>query len=182
MLMDRFDEYLIPHIGVLYKMAFHLAGNRDDAEDMVQDVYIKARESFHTLKDHRKCKSWLCSILYRHFIDDYRRRRRFSELEAWEVDIESVPDSASKEDAEWPEHFSTNDISKALDLLDPRFRLPLVAHFLSGQSYQEIADSLDIPVGTVMSRIHRAKTAMRAEMKKLAQPSLRIVKGGRNAM
>lgn len=182
MLMDRFDEYLTPHIMVLYKIAFHLAGNRDDAEDMVQDVYVKARESFHTLKDYGKCKSWLCSILYRHFIDDYRRRRRFAESEAWEVDIESLPDTMSQEEAEWPEHFSTNDISKALDLLDPRFRLPLVAHFLSGQSYQEIADSLDIPIGTVMSRIHRAKTAMRKEMKKLAQPSLRIVKGGRNAM
>jgi RNA polymerase sigma-70 factor (ECF subfamily) len=180
--MSGFEAVALPHMGVLYKMAFHLAGNRDDAEDIVQDVFIKARESFHGLKDRAKCKSWLCSILYRTFIDDYRRRKRVFILEAPDVDIENVPDTADGNDDQWPDRFTSEDISRALEALDPRFRLPLVAYFLSGQGYQEIAESLEIPIGTVMSRIHRAKRAMRRELTKQRQPNLRIVKGGRNGM
>ena len=175
--MDRFEELTIPHIGVLYKMARHLAGNQDDAEDLVQEVYLKARKSFHTLKDSKKCKPWLCSILYRHFIDEYRRRKIYTD-----VDIDNVQSNDKPEENDWPEHFKFDDIAKALDKLDPKYRAPLVAHFLSGESYQDIAESLDIPIGTVMSRIHRAKKAMRKDLVSLATPSLKIISGGKHGM
>ncbi|VAX24278.1 hypothetical protein MNBD_NITROSPINAE01-1100 [hydrothermal vent metagenome] len=175
--MARFEEITIPHIETLYKMAHHLAGSRDDAEDMVQEVYLKARKSFHTLKEHKKCKSWLCSILYRHFVDEYRKRKPYAE-----VDINNIPDNNKPEKNDWPEHFKFEDISKSLNKLDPKYRLPLVAHFLSGESYQEIAESLDIPMGTVMSRIHRAKKAMRKDLASATPPSLKIVNGEKHEM
>ncbi len=174
--MDKFEETAIPHMGTLFKMAYHLAGNRDDAEDMVQEVYLKARKAFHTLKDHNKCKSWLCSILYRHFIDERRKRRNF-------VDLDNVADPDANFYSEWPSRFTSEDISKALEKLEPKQKTLLVAHFMSGLKYQEIATAMNIPIGTVMSRIHRAKNSMRKELTRIShQPALRIVKGGRNGM
>ena len=175
-LMDKFEETAIPYIGTLYKMAYHLAGNKEDAEDPVQEVYLKARKSFHTLRDHAKCKSWLCSILYRRFIDERRRSRHF-------VELGDVPDPNSKYYRDWPDRFTSEDISKALAKLDPKQKTLLVAHFISGLRYQEIADSMEIPIGTVMSRIYRAKNAMRKELTRVSkQPSLKIVRGGKHGM
>lgn len=174
--MDNFEETAIPHMGTLFKMAYHLTGNRDDAEDIVQEVYLKARKAFHTLKDLNKCKSWLCSILYRHFIDERRKRRNF-------VDLENVADPDANFYSEWPSRFTSEDISKALEKLEPKQKTLLVAHFMSGLKYQEIATAMNIPIGTVMSRIHRAKNSMRKELTRIShQPALRIVKGGRNGM
>jgi len=150
--MDKFEELTIPHVGTLYRMAFHLTGARADAEDLVQDVYFKARKSFHTLRNHGKCKSWLCSILYRRFVDEYRRQKKFIITE-----LENIPAMDGSDDNEWPDSFRTEDISKALEKLNPLYRAPLVAHFLSGLSYSEIAKSLDIPIGTVMSRLYHAR-------------------------
>ncbi|VAX22802.1 hypothetical protein MNBD_NITROSPINAE03-338 [hydrothermal vent metagenome] len=171
--MSRFEELATPHIGVLYRMAFHLSGNKEDAEDLVQDVFIKAQKSFHTLRENSKCKSWLCSILYRQFVDGYRKRRYFVELK----DVASPP--VEEEQSVWPEKITPADLSDCMNNLDPKYRMPLVAHFLSGLSYKEIAASLDMPIGTVMSRIHRAKNLMRGKLYDLrkAKP-LRIVKGG----
>ena len=175
--MDRFEELTTPHIGVLHRMAFHLSGNKEDAEDLVQDVFIKAQKSFHTLRNSAKCKSWLCSILYRQFVDGYRKRRYFVELK----DVAAPP--AEEEDSVWPEKITPKDLSNCMNNLDPKHRAPLVAYFLSGLSYKEIAESLDIPIGTVMSRIHRAKNLMRSRLYDLRQQKpLRIVKGGLHGM
>lgn len=180
--MDGFEEILIPHIGVAYKMAYHLTGGKEDAEDLVQDAYLKARRSFHTLKDYSKGKSWLLSILYRSFVDEYRKKRRHLSLEEIDAPAEDSHAQEGGGGLEWPERFTSEDISRALGALDPRYRLPLVAHFLSGQSYKEISETLDLPIGTVMSRIHRAKAAMRKELSRLSRPSLKVVKGGRHGM
>ena len=175
--MDRFDELATPHIRSLFIMAFHLCGNKDDAEDIVQDVFLKAQKSFHTLKDVNKCKSWLCSILYRHFIDECRKKRYFVELG------DNLASPVEEPENYWPDTVVPEDIAKSLNKLDPKYRLPLVAHFLSGQSYKEISESLDLPMGTVMSRIHRAKNLMRTHLTKPGKSApLRIVKGNRNGV
>ncbi len=173
--MDRFEELTTPHVGVLYRMAFHLCRNQDDAEDLVQEVFLKAQKSFHTLRDSGKCKSWLCSILYRRFVDGYRRRKHF-------VRLDDVPAPVEEEESQWPEEITPDDISRSLESLDPKYRMPLVAYFLSGLSYKEISESLDMPLGTVMSRIHRAKNIMRNQLSKLTHPPLRVIKGGRHGM
>jgi RNA polymerase sigma-70 factor (ECF subfamily) len=178
--MRRFEELTTPHIGVLYRMAFHLSGNKEDAEDLVQDVFIKAQRSFHTLRDNGKCKSWLCSILYRQFVDGYRKRRYFAELK-------DVPAPVVEEESSvWPEQITPKDLLYSMENLDPKYRAPLVAYFLSGLSYKEIAESLAMPIGTVMSRIHRAKKLLRVSLSELrdqkANKPLRIVKGGLHGM
>jgi len=175
--MNRFEELATPHIGVLYRMAFHLSGNKEDAEDLVQDVFIKAQKSFHTLREGGKCKSWLCSILYRQFVDGYRKRKYFVELK----DVASPP--VEEEKSVWPEKITPDDLSNCMNNLDPKYRMPLVAYFLSGLSYKQIAKSLDMPIGTVMSRIHRAKNLMRGKLSDLSQKKpLRVVKGGLNGL
>ncbi len=175
--MNRFDKLATPHIRSLFIMAFHLCGNREDAEDIVQDVFLKAQKSFHTLKNPDKCKSWLCSILYRHFIDECRKKRYFVELG------DHMAPTVEEPESDWPETITHEDLTKSLNKLDPKYRLPLVAHFLSGQSYKEISQSLDLPMGTVMSRIHRAKNLMRTHLTRSAKSStLRIVKGSHNGV
>lgn len=175
--MRRFEELATPHIGVLYRMAFHLSGNKEDAEDLVQDVFIKAQKSFHALRDNAKCKSWLCSILYRQFVDGYRKRRYFVELK----DVAAPP--VEEEESVWPEKITPKDLLNCMSNLDPKYRAPLVAYFLSGLSYKKIAESLDMPIGTVMSRIHRAKNLLRNQLHDLRQQKpLRIVKGGLHEM
>ncbi len=174
--MDKFEELTVPHLGTLYRQAYYLAGNRDDAEDMVQDTYVKARRSFHTLKDSAKCKPWLNSILYRIFIDEYRRKKHY-------VELTDVPaQEPEDDDSRWPEGVTAEGIKTALESLDPKYRLPLVAHYLSGQSYQEIADTMEIPLGTVMSRIHRAKRTVKKEFARHSRPSLGVIHGGRHGM
>ncbi len=169
---ERFEENALGHAPALYRMALYLSGNREDAEDLVQEVFIKARASFHTLKNIDKCKSWLCSILYRKFVDEYRKRKNH-------VELFDLP-AKEEEEEQWPHDITAGQLKTALDRLDPKYRLPVVAHFLSGQSYQEIAAQLDLPIGTVMSRIHRAKKALRKDLTSNKHKKLKMIIGGKS--
>ena len=138
---------------------------------------MKARKSFHSLRNHEKCKSWLCSILYRHFIDMCRKKKRYVEL------VKDVPAPVKEENYEWPENIHSGDIADALSKLDPKYRAPLVGYFMGDQSYKEIATALDIPIGTVMSRIHRAKNMVRKRLSQISRaPQLRVVRGGADGL
>jgi len=175
--MNRFDELALAHLDALYRMAVYLSADPDEAEDLVQEVFLKGRRSFHTLRDEEKIKSWLCSILYRHFIDTVRRRKRHVELPPDEI---AAPEA--DEEYEWPERLSPEEVRAGLSSLDEKYRLPLVAYFMSGQSYKEIAASLELPIGTVMSRIHRGKNLLRRYLVRVSPPRLRVVRGGRDGV
>lgn len=174
--MNPVERLILPHVNALYAMAFHLCGDRDAAEDMVQDTLVKAADSLSGLRNPEKAKSWLFSILYRRFVDEWRRARKTVEY----VDDAHTP-TGNDDERLWPHDVTPEQARKAMERLDDRYRAPLVAHYLSGQSYQEIAETMGLPLGTVMSRIHRAKRALREELSAPAQP-LRALKGGRYGM
>ncbi len=167
---DCFEEYLSPHIPMIYKSAIRMCGNPNDAQDLVQETLVSAIKNFHQVHDPEKSKYWMFSILRNHFLKDIEKTKKRAEVE-----FESVCDKLS--DNEHPEKDFLraevkNNIQEILDKLDERLKVALVMFYFDGQSYKEISDSLDIPIGTVMSRIARAKVYLKREL--LRSESLKL--------
>lgn len=145
----------------LYRFAYSLCGNPDDALDLAQSAFFKLSTKGHTLKDKSKVKTWLFSVVHREFIDQYRRRTRFPHSDLDEVTglaTTAPPPNARKLDA--------RQALTALHELDELHRAPLVLFYLEELSYREIADTLAIPIGTVMSRLRRGKDRLREHLEK----------------
>jgi len=143
----------------LYRFALSLCRNEDNALDLTQNAFFKLVKNAENLRDPAKAKSWLFSTLHREFIDQYRRNRRFHSQSVESVSEAKAPTGQSTEnriDAEWLMH--------ALAELDEKFRAPLSLFYFEYFSYKEISEILDIPIGTVMSRLRRAKDHLRTAM------------------
>jgi RNA polymerase sigma-70 factor (ECF subfamily) len=141
----------------LYRFALSLARNPDDAMDLTQSAFFKLSSRMNEIRDPSRIKSWLFSVVHRAYIDQYRHHSKFPKTA-----IDAVPE---------PSHTPThtpgdgNDaelILRALQDLEERFRAPLTLYYFNNFSYKEIAETLDIPIGTVMSRLRRAKDQLRA--------------------
>lgn len=141
----------------LYRFAISLCGNPEDAMDLTQNAFQKFARNKDKIQDIAKAKSWLFSVAHREFIDGYRHAKRFPKTA---LDSAPVPtDDKSKHTAE-----RSLDASLALDALsqlDERFRAPITLFYLEEFSYKEISETLSLPIGTVMSRLRRAKDQLR---------------------
>lgn len=155
---SEFSDLICAWYDPLYRFALSLAHNEDDAQDLTQATFLKWAKKGDTLRDRSKAKTWLFSVLYREFLDQAKRSRRFphSELHDDQVPTANSPSAERKIDAA--------AAVEALAQLDKRFRAPLILFFMENHSYQEIAEILDIPIGTVMSRLRRGKDRLRAMM------------------
>ncbi|MGJ8697444.1 MAG: RNA polymerase sigma factor [Verrucomicrobiaceae bacterium] len=157
--MDEFQELVDTHYQALYRFGYSLAKDPDRAADLVQQTFCIWAQKGHQLRDRSKSKTWLFTTLYREHLGQARRSQRYPEREIGEVEHElpgTEDDSARRMDAE-----------RAVGLLgelDETFRAPLTLFYLQQHSYKEIADILDIPIGTVMSRISRGKEQLRKKM------------------
>ena len=144
-------EYYDP----LYRFAYGLTGNPEDAADFTQQTFYLLQTKGHQVRDARKMKSWLFSTLYNQFVDRYRKAKRFPH---YELNDEIRPDSD-------PGHPKDSIDAKAavaaLGELEDRYRAPLVLFYLEHHSYQEISEVLNVPIGTVMSRLRRGKDRLR---------------------
>jgi RNA polymerase sigma-70 factor (ECF subfamily) len=152
----------------LYNVAFKYTGNRSDAEDLVQETLYTAYNKFHQLRDNQKLKSWMFTILRNHFLKWQRKKpplqiNEFEDGNDYLTQLESVSmqqDVASlyerKEEAE--------TIQSILDKLPEKYKTVLIFYYMEDSSYQEIAEMLDVPIGTVMSRLSRARQIMKKEM------------------
>jgi RNA polymerase sigma-70 factor, ECF subfamily len=155
----------------LYRFALSLARNGDEALDLTQQTFARWAQKGHGLKDTTKAKSWLFTVLYREFINTRRHQHRestsldenrFEELPAEEKPLDSAIDGQSA--------------LAALQQIDPAFRAPLVLFYLENHSYREIAAILDVPIGTVMSRISRGKEQLRARLNATSrQPTAQVI-------
>lgn len=140
----------------LHRFALSLARNPDDARDLTQESYCRFLTKSGQLRDRTKVKSWLFTTLYRVFLGRKRHEKSFphDELSTVEAELPALtPDLVDKMDGEV--------VIEALDEIDEHHRTPLVLFYLQSLSYREIAELLDIPVGTVMSRLSRAKIILR---------------------
>jgi RNA polymerase sigma-70 factor (ECF subfamily) len=161
----KFYELLVrSHAADLYRFAFRLCGERETAQDLVQETYSEAWRSLDSLRETEKARAWLFTILryrYAHLQrDSGRRERKLAPLEL----------AHSKADCEGDDMLdklaSQDNMQKALDSLHSRFREPFLMVFLEGLSCAETARQLGVPLGTVLSRIHRARTMLRQVLDK----------------
>ena len=144
------------HYQGLFAFALSLAGNRDDACELTQEAFCRFASKGHQLRDRAKVKTWLFTTLYRVFLGWKRRETRLPHVEMSSVESELphlTPEAAEGADA--------GLVMDALLQLEDRYRTPLMLFYLEDHSYQEIADILDTPIGTVMSRLSRGKEQMR---------------------
>ncbi|MBI2710819.1 MAG: sigma-70 family RNA polymerase sigma factor [Actinobacteria bacterium] len=169
-----FAEQAMPLMASLYSAALRMTRNPSDAEDLVQETYLKAYRAFAGFEQGTNLKAWLYRILTNTFINIYRaKKRRPDETELDEVEdlylyrrlggIEAATLGRSAED-ELMDMFTEAEIKTALEDLPEQFRMAVLLADVEGFSYKEIAEILDIPIGTVMSRLHRGRTGLQKRL------------------
>jgi RNA polymerase sigma factor (sigma-70 family) len=146
------DDYYQP----LYRFAYSLAKNEPDAVDLTQQTFFRWMQKGHQLRDEKKVKSWLFTTLHREFLGSRRRTTRFPHIEIEKVESElphTTTDNVSAMDS--------GMVLELLDQVDEKFRDALSLFYLKEQSYKDISEILDVPIGTVMSRISRGKKQLK---------------------
>ena len=154
----------------LFSTALRMTRNRADAEDLVQETFVKAWRSFATFQEGTNLRAWLFRIMTNTFINKYNaQQRRPQETELDEVEelflfrrLGAFDQSKMTQSAEDQllELFTDDEVKKAIEELPEMFRLPVLLSDVDGFSYKEIAEMLDVPIGTVMSRLHRGRKTM----------------------
>ena len=170
----KFTELTMEHMPSLYTAALRMTRSPADAEDLVQDTYLKAYRAFETFQEGTNLKAWLYRILTNTFINSYRAKKRRPE----ETDIDDVENlylyrrlgglegaaSGRSAEEEVLDRFTETDIKEALESLPEQFRMAVLLGDVEGFSYKEIAEILDVPIGTVMSRLHRGRRALQKRL------------------
>lgn len=146
------------HYATLYRYAYRLTGKTADAEDLTQEAYGKALSRWQQLRDHSKAKNWLFRILRNAYLRRLRDDRRQKV-----VSIDSIGD-IQEEDREIPSVIEPGQLQDALNELEESFRTPLILFYFEEFSYRDIAEQMDLPIGTVMSRLARAKAHLKTRL------------------
>ena len=162
---DRFEEEAMPHMNDLYRTATRVLGERSRAEDVVQEVYLQAWKSFHRFEPGTNCRAWLFKILF-HCINHHRRKWfRFPLLKENEEFLEANLTYA----APIPEHLTDEEILAAMDKIPADFRSVVLLVDVEEFAYKDAAEILNIPIGTVMSRLSRGRKHLRELLDDVAQ-------------
>jgi RNA polymerase sigma-70 factor (ECF subfamily) len=171
-----FEAAAVPYVDALYNTALRMTRNPQDAEDLVQETYLKAYKYYDKFTEGTNFKAWLFRILKNTFINSYRKRQQeppqnaFDEIEeSFESQVSSETGSIPNPEEDALENVLDEDVQRALDALPDEYRMVVILADLEDFSYQEIAEILEIPVGTVMSRLYRARRRLEAEMLRYAQ-------------
>jgi RNA polymerase sigma-70 factor (ECF subfamily) len=163
--MSEFEELVDAHYQALFRFGMSLARDANTASDLVQETFCIWAAKGDQLKDRSKAKTWLFTTLHREFLSLRRRASRFSDEPIEEDSAEASTDSPAEAERQM-------DGQRAMELLgalDETYRTPLALFYLQQHSYKEIAEILDVPIGTVMSRLSRGKEMLRRRM--TAEPS-----------
>ena len=158
------DEVVRAHTGRVYRLAYRLTGNRPDAEDLTQEVFVRV---FRALDRYRPgtFEGWLHRITTNLFLDGARRRARIR-FEALPEDAERVPGRERSPEQVYVDENLDDDVQRALAALPPDFRAAVVLCDIEGLSYEEIAAALDLQLGTVRSRLHRARMDLKDKLER----------------
>ncbi len=172
-----FEKDAMQYAPQLYSAALRMARNPADAEDVVQETFLKAYRAYDTFTAGTNLKAWLYRILTNTYINKYRKQqRRPSEVELGELQdlylykrLGEQSGAAQSAEADMLDAFVDEDIIEALESLPENFRLPVLLADVDGFAYKEIADILDIPIGTVMSRRHRGRKELQLKLWTVAE-------------
>lgn len=174
--VDLFARLLAAHQDKLYRVAYRMAGHHEDAQDLLQDALLEAYRSFKRFQRGSYFDKWLYRIMTNTFIDRQRHRKRVGRVESLDAPLPGLDEgeTATRDIPDWENEPSrrvlrdtfAEPIQKALDGLKPEFRLVLILADVEEFSYEEIAEMMDTPIGTVRSRLHRARDMMRQTLEK----------------
>jgi RNA polymerase sigma-70 factor (ECF subfamily) len=167
-LRERFERDVLPLLPNLYAAALRMTRNPTDAEDLVQDTYLRAFRGFSGFKEGTNLKAWLYRILTNSFINTYRKKQRQPQTVEGPDDVDEwyLFDKLGGRNVELSAETEVLDkipdeaVKGALESLPENFRLPVLLADVEGFSYKEIAEIMDTPIGTVMSRLHRGRKAL----------------------
>jgi len=169
-----FNNELMPQIDALYNFAFHLCYNEDDANDLVQETYLKAFRFIDKYIQGTNAKAWLFKILKNAFINQYRKKSK----RPTQVDYEEIATYHDSEDASYVDFFDLreeifqgmmgDEVTNAINALQIDFRTVILLCDIEGFTYEEISKILDIPIGTVRSRLHRARNMLKERLSEYA--------------
>lgn len=170
-----FETEFLPQIDALYTFAYHLTYNEDDANDLVQETYLKAYRFIDKYIEGTNAKAWLFKILKNAFINQYRRKSK----QPTKVDFEEIVSYQSEEDdtqyssymdlrEEMFQHMMGDEVTNAINSLPVDFRVVILLCDIEGFTYEEISKILDVPIGTVRSRLHRSRNMLKEKLRKYA--------------
>jgi len=176
-LRQSFKALAYPHMTLLYNVALKYTGNVFDAQDIVQETYLMAFNKFHQLKEHSRCKPWLLRILRNNFLKNCQKNKNQQRLSETDY-IEFLKNHIKQKGAEeiLVDKSDITMLETAIDKLPVKYREVLTLYYMDDMLYKEIAQTLDIPMGTVMSRLTRAREGLKKSLiKQTAQPGKKIV-------
>jgi len=176
---SSYEREALVHLDTLYRVALRLTGNAADAEDLVQETMLRAYRSWDTFTLGTNAKGWLLTILRNLFINEYRRKRRHPET----VDLDTIEpfavfDEIQEDDPQGAffDRIVDDEVLRAVDQLPEAFREAVMLSDMEGLSYEEIAKVLDVPVGTVKSRLYRGRRMLQSKLYEYAV-SMGYIKG-----
>jgi RNA polymerase sigma-70 factor (ECF subfamily) len=172
---EDFEEEIIPHLDAMYNFALRLTSDPSDAEDLVQDTIVKAFRFFSSYEKGTNAKAWLFRILKNSYINNYRKQSKqpnqvdYDEVSTFYETIRAERTDTSDLEDKMFRDLIDDDISEALEQLPEDFRTVVLLCDVEGFTYEEIANMLDVPIGTIRSRLHRGRNLLKAELQEYAE-------------
>jgi RNA polymerase sigma-70 factor (ECF subfamily) len=170
-----FNEEMLPHLDALYNFALRLAAEPNDAEDLVQDTIVKAYRFFSSYEKGTNAKAWLFRILKNSYINNYRKQSKrpsevdFDDVSSFYESIRAERTETSDLEEKMFSELIDDDLTRALNRLPEDFRTVVLLCDVEGFTYEEIANMLDVPIGTIRSRLHRGRNLLKVELMEYAR-------------
>lgn len=167
---NDFREEIIPHLDAIYNFALRLTSDPNDAEDLVQDTIVKAFRFFSSYEKGTNAKAWLFRILKNSYINNYRKQSKqphqvdYNDIAAYYETIRSEQSDTTDLENILYRDLLDDDITNALSILPDEFRTVVLLCDIEGFTYEEIANMVDVPIGTIRSRLHRGRNLLRVQL------------------
>ena len=173
-LHEEFEKEAVPHMDSLYNYALKMTGDSDDANDLIQETYLKAFRFWDKFEKGTNCKAWLFRILKNTYINTYRKETKepdkvdYEDVENFYENVKPSSTDSAHLEKDIYDNLLDDELSEAITSLPEDFRTVVILCDIEGYTYDEIADFIDCPVGTVRSRLHRARKMLFTKLHKYA--------------
>jgi RNA polymerase sigma-70 factor, ECF subfamily len=170
-----FEDEMLPHLDAIYNFALRLTTDPNDAEDLVQDTIVKAFRFFNSYEKGTNAKAWLFRILKNSYINNYRKKSKqpqqvdYDEVSTFYETVRSEQSNTTDMEEMMYGQLLDDDVTRALEQLPEDFRTVVLLCDVEGFTYEEIANMLDVPIGTIRSRLHRGRNLLRVQLMDYAE-------------